>query len=106
MAEAIFHDLIYCPKEVEEVIKKRYPNAKITDASDAIHIERFECRIEGVGKDEFYPFAIREGFAGCCLGFNIALQSLRFPEPKGHPGEHKETEDKIKTWIESSKKGG
>jgi len=57
-----FYDLVYGPKEAEEAIRHKYPNAKIADASDFIHTERFECRIEGVSNDEFYPFAIKEGF--------------------------------------------
>lgn len=98
-----FYDLIYGPKGVEEVIKSRYPNAKIEDASDFTHTERFECEIEGVSKDEFYPFAIREGFARSCLGFELRLQSLKFPEPKDHPGEHKETIAKVDSWIKAAK---
>lgn len=102
--EGEFYDLIYGPRKVEEVIKGRYPNAKITDASDFIHTERFECRIEGVSQDEFYPFAIREGFAGCCFGFRIRLDSLKFPDPKDYPGKRKETEAEIENWINTAKK--
>ena len=94
-----FYDLIYGPRKAAEVIKARYPNAKITDASDFIHTERFECRIEGVSEDEFYPFAIREGFAGCCFGFELRLQSLKFPEFKDHPGEHEKTKAEIEGWL-------
>ena len=98
-----FHDLIYGPRKVEEVIKGKYPNAKITDASDFIHTERFVCEVEGVSEDEFYPFAIREGFAKCCFGFSLLLAGLGFPEPKDHPGNHKETEAKIEGWIKTAK---
>jgi len=98
-----FYDLIYGPQEVEEVIKGSYPNAKIKDASDYIHTERFECEIEGVSNDQFYPFAIKEGFAECCFGFALLLESLKFPEPKTHPSKHKETIAKIENWIKFAK---
>lgn len=55
------HELIYANEEVEEIIKHKYPQAKTKDASDFIHTERFECDIEGISDNEFYPFAIGEG---------------------------------------------
>ena len=98
-----FYDLIYGPREVEGVIRGRYPNAKIKDASDFIHTERFECEIEGVPDDEFYPFAIKEGFVECCFSFQLLLSSLKFPELKDGP-KRKETKAKIERWIEAAKK--
>ena len=97
-----FYDLIYGPREVEKVIKCRYPNAKIKDASDFIHTERFECEIEGVPDDEFYPFAIKEGFVECCFGFALLLSSLKFLELKDGP-KRKETKAKIEGWIKIAK---
>ncbi len=94
-------DLIYASREVEDIIKKKYPEAKITDASDYIHTERFELSIEGIEDDEFYPFAIKEGFARCCLGFEMILQSLRFPESKTI--KPKENEEKLEKWLELAK---
>ena len=96
-------DLIYAGKDVEGIIKKQYPNVKITDASDYIHTERFEMELENVSEDEFYPFAIKKGFIRGCLGFELHFESLRFPEPKNHPEKHKETAALIKKWIELSK---
>jgi hypothetical protein len=57
----MMHELIYANEEVEEIIKHKYPQAKTKDASDFIHTERFECDIEGISDNEFYPFAIGEG---------------------------------------------
>ena len=96
-----FYDLIYAPHEVEEIIKKKYPNAKIKDASDYIHTERFECEIEGITKDDFYPFAIANGFVECCLAFQIEMTSLKFKEFK--QGEHEEILNRIDNWIKLSK---
>jgi len=93
----MFYDLIYGNSEVENLILKKYPQAKIKDASDDIHTERFECEIADIDDDTFYPFAIKEGFARLCLKFELTLQSLGF----------KDMHDKAKTdldkWIESMK---
>lgn len=99
-----FHDLIYAGEEVENLIKARYPLAKITDASDFIHTERFECQIEGVTQEEFYPFAIKEGFHRCCFAFSLLLESLRFPELKEGP-KHQETKTKLEEWCKLAEKG-
>lgn len=72
------YNLIYAGGDVEDVIKVKYPEAKIKDASDYIHTERFECEVD-VDEDEFYIFAIRQGFAECCFGFNLMMGDC----PKG-----------------------
>ena len=97
----MFKELVYADYSVENIIKKEYAQAQIVDASDYIHTERFELSIADVSEDEFYPFAISEGFAECCLGFNIMLQSLRFPETKTL--KPKENKLKIESWIATAK---
>ena len=72
------------------IIMERFPNAKVTDASDFMHDSRFELEIENCTKDEFYPFAIKEGFALLCLGFPIFMQK------------DKETLKECKRWLEMS----
>jgi len=94
-------ELVYAGGEVEDIIKAKYPQSVIKDASDYIHTERFELSIEGVGDDEFYPFAIKEGFARNCLGFEVMLLSIGSPKTKSlHPAENKE---KLDRWIELAK---
>jgi len=100
-----FYDLIYAGGEVEGLIKAKWPQAKFKDASDFVHTERFECEIEGVTDEEFYPFAIREGFCRCCFAFNLLLQSLGFPELKEGP-KHEETKEKLERWIKLAKEEG
>ena len=100
------NELIYAGEEVEGILKKKYPNCKITDASDFIHTERFEFEAEGITEEDFYPFAIRKGFARNCFGFEVRLQSLKFPEPKDHPRKHQETKILIDRWIEKAKEKG
>ena len=34
-------DLIYADFKAEKIVEKKYPNIKIEDASDEIHLERF-----------------------------------------------------------------
>jgi hypothetical protein len=97
-----FYDLIYAGSDVEKIIKDKYPQTKITDVSDFIHTERFECEIEGVTDDEFYPFAIREGFCRGCFAFELLMEGLKYPELKNGP-KHKETIDKIQGWCELAK---
>lgn len=71
------HSLVYAGKDVEELLKKEYPECKITDASDYIHTERFEFEEDNIEEDDFYIFAIRNGFALNCLGFNLKLHSQK-----------------------------
>ncbi len=98
----MFHDLIYAGSDVEDIIKKQYPHARIKDASDFIHTERFECEIDDVDADEFYPFAIQEGFARCCFGFELLMGSLKFKELKTGL-RHEATIAKIKGWVAKAK---
>jgi hypothetical protein len=85
------YDLIYCGKDVEEIIKKRFPNAVIKDASDYVHDERFSIEDEDLNEDEYYPFIIKEGIGGC--SFNLQLMMLQ-----------KQNTEKLLKWIEISKK--
>jgi hypothetical protein len=85
----MMEELIYGPKEVIGVIKKKYPQAKFKDASDFIHEDRFSVIIPDIEEDEFYPFAIKEGFADLCLRLMILL----YKDP-----------DKVKGWLEITKK--
>lgn len=69
------YEAVYAGGAVEELILKRWPNAKIKDASDFIHTERFECEIPDLDPDEFYIWAILEGYAGDCLAFNVIMRA-------------------------------
>lgn len=97
-----FYDLIYAGGDVEGIIKKKYPFAKIKDASDYIHTERFEVEIEGVTDEEFYPFAISEGFGSCCFTVALLLAGLKFKELKDGP-KHSETIEKLQRWADKAK---
>jgi hypothetical protein len=94
-------ELVYAGGDVAKIIKEKYPSAVIEDASDYIHTERFEVEISDITDDDFYPFAIREGFAECCFSFNLLLMSLKFPESKTI--KPKDNEAKIRKWLEMAK---
>ena len=95
------YDLIYAGADVEQIILSKYPEAKITDASDGIHTERFEMDVE-TEEDEFYPFAIKEGFARCCFNISMLLGTLKFPESKTI--KPKESKAKLEKWIALAQK--
>lgn len=84
------YELIYADSKVEAIVLKRFPTAKITDASDWIHTERFEFDCPEATEDDFYPFAMSQGFALCCFCLQVWM----------HEKEHR---DKILGWIEKAK---
>lgn len=65
-------ELVY-DEGAREVIAKRWPDAVFSDASDYIHLGRFEVSVEAE-PDEFYPFMIQEGWARACFGFELTLR--------------------------------
>lgn len=69
------YELVYCDdlqeyKELQEVVKNRFPNAHLEDASDDAHEHRFSIEIEDTSelRADFFRFAIRRGFFLQCLG--------------------------------------
>jgi hypothetical protein len=88
--DLVFKELVYGPVSVQGLIRSRRPDAVFSDASDIVHTERFEVKIPGVTEDEFYPFAIKEGFARACFVLELMLQM-------GSEAE------KIKKWIRVSR---
>lgn len=77
----ITHELIYlgsqkAVNEVQEIIKKAHPDAEFEDTSDFIHEYRFEVGTND-SLDELWLTALREGFALCCLGFEICYYEDR-----------------------------
>jgi len=84
-------ELVYGGEQIERIIKKKYPSAKIRDASDYVHPERFEVEIEGISEEEFYRFAIRSGFAKLCFIFCCKLMMR---------------DKTAKRWIKENKIGG
>ena len=69
------YDLIYldyygkAPKVLQEI----WPEAKIEDASDFIHTERFVIEIADVEEDEYFKTILREGMSEFSLGFQVMM---------------------------------
>jgi len=60
-------ELVYGDYALRGLIKDKWPEAVFEDASDYLHPDRFNVIIKDVPEDDFYIFAIREGFSGQCL---------------------------------------
>ncbi len=74
------HELIYVSDQAEydqaqSAIRGQFPSAVFGDASDFIHEYRFEVSIEPCLRDTFYVFAIQEGLALACLGFQMMIRT-------------------------------
>ena len=63
--------LDYCCK-APKVLQEIWPEAKIEDASDFIHTERFEIKAN-VEEEEYFKIIIREGMARYSLDFQIMM---------------------------------
>jgi len=66
-------DLIYADYKAEEIVKKKYPNIKIEDASDEIHRERFGIQFDENEYDEheYLKFLLESGLFQVSLQFQI-----------------------------------
>jgi len=57
---------------VQNAIDAKWPGkATYEDASDEIHGARFMVNIDDVESDDFYVFAMLEGFVRICFGFQV-----------------------------------
>ncbi len=66
-------DLIYANYKAEEIVKKKYPNIKIEDASDEIHRERFGIQFneDEYDEHEYLKFLLESGLFQVSLQFQI-----------------------------------
>ena len=97
----VFSELIYADREVQNIIKKEYPEAHISDASDCVHEERFEVKIKDVDEMDFYIFAAKEKFIMECFKFQLMLGGMT----EEHKKFCKELMEKLKELGIVSKKG-
>lgn len=67
-----FHELVYGPRDVEKKILAKFPQARIRDASDGIHVERFEVNGD-IDALTFYRQGLKEGWLGMCFKFELAI---------------------------------
>lgn len=68
------YDLIYLSyySDAPKVLQEIWPEAKIEDASDIIHTERFVIETD-VEEEEYFKTIIREGMAMFSLGFQVMM---------------------------------
>lgn len=86
MTEVVYDD------SYQKDILEKWPNAKITDASDMIHESRILVEIPDIEYDEFWKWGCTNGMATLCLNFNVALYDKNFVEKvKGWLKEKEET---------------
>ena len=69
------YDLIYLDYygEAPKVLQKIWPKAKIEDASDFIHTERFAIEANDVEEEEYFNIIIREDMASRSLSFRSLI---------------------------------
>lgn len=69
------YDLIYLDYygKATGVLRGIWPEAKIEDASDFIHRERFEIEVVDVNEDDYFKTIIREGMAEFSFGFKVMI---------------------------------
>jgi len=67
------YEMVYSDRAVLDLLRVRFPSALFEDASDEFRPHRFCIEVD-VTKEEFYLFALREGFALACFGFQVMLQ--------------------------------
>ena len=65
-------DLVYCDAP-QGILAKRFPDAKIEDASDWLHPERFSIELNDSLKDDYFKFIIKEGYGEASIGVQIML---------------------------------
>jgi hypothetical protein len=85
-------ELVY-DGEAVSWITERWPATHIEDARDMVHDDRWEVYVIGATEDDFYPVVMAEGWAGCCLRFELMI---RLPEHH----------DKVRRWLDEAKAMG
>ncbi len=78
-----FHELSYADESLGEIIKKEFPEAVFTDASDFIHNDRFEVDIDSEDNDiekKFYMYAIKNGFSEVCFQFRLMVYDKKYTQ--------------------------
>ena len=67
------YDLIYGDKKAEELVRQEFPSAKIEDASDEVHTDRFSIQTDGDEmSDEYIEFMLKTGLYRLSLNIGLA----------------------------------
>jgi len=77
--ETILNDLIYCNgaedyNEIKDLLKKRFSEIVIKDASDDVHQYRFRIELPDEKKREYLKFTMEKGFYNLSLGIRLDVE--------------------------------
>jgi hypothetical protein len=81
------YDLIYGPWSAQFLFREKWPHAKIEDARDLIHDERFEVNAPDVPDDDFFPFVIGQGLGSTSMTIQLAVM------------QDDESRDRVRKWL-------
>lgn len=71
------YDLIYGDKKAEELVRQKFPSAKIEDASDEVHTDRFSIQTDGDEiPDEYIEFMLKTGLYRLSLNIGLACTGM------------------------------
>lgn len=71
------YDLIYADYKAQEILEKKYPNAKFENASDEVHCERFSIDIKESEYNErdYLKFLLESGLSSVSFDFQLMRAS-------------------------------
>ena len=89
------YDVIYTkPEKSDELvktIKDRWPTATVIVTTDTVYGTRMSIAISDVSEDEFYPWAMMDGYALSCRGLQVLMG-------------HRDLGPRVDHWIELAEK--
>lgn len=97
MNKIINSDLIYADKEVEQIFKNKFPKCKITDASDYVHMDRFNVEFDEMNIEKYFMFLIDEKIGGVSFCLSLAIQNTNKTK------KDKEILDRLLQYVKSKK---
>jgi len=74
MEKEKIYDLIYCSEKEGKELIDEYPSAKITNASDEVHEERFSIELISTRKN-YLKNVVKTGYAEASLTCQLAMQT-------------------------------
>lgn len=68
------YDLIYSDEVAKQRVKAFFPDAKILDASDSVHPDRFSVELPDVQRDQYLKAMLRAGLGLVSLNIGLMLK--------------------------------
>lgn len=73
------YDLVYSDNNDRVLVEQRFPDARIEDASDFVHDERFSVELPPEKRREYLVWAIKAGLGGVSFTLQMMVR-----DPKSH----------------------